>query len=51
MISQNYIPVFKEGNIDLSEFDYPRWEIGSEDELKLSLVKRYICFNKTPGIR
>lgn len=47
MINQNYIPVFKEGNIDLSEFDYPRWKISSEDELKLSLVKRYICFNKT----
>lgn len=47
MTNRNYTPVFKEGNIDLSEFDYPRWGDPSEDEIKLKITKQYICFNKT----
>lgn len=41
-----YTPVFKEGNIDLSEFDYPRWD-ANENDIKLKLAKRYVCFNRT----
>ena len=47
MTNRNYTPVFKEGNVDLSEFDYPRWRDPSEDEIKLKITKQYICFNKT----
>ena len=36
MTNRNYTPVFKEGNVDLSEFDYPRWGDPSEDEIKLN---------------
>lgn len=45
-----YTPVFKEGNVDLSEFDYPRWEQQCpfvDDDIKLKIVKRFICYNKT----
>ena len=47
MTNRNYTPVFKEGNVDLSEFDYPRWGDPSEDEIKLKIMKQFICFNKT----
>ena len=50
--NKNYVPEFEKGSIDLSNFDYPRWNPKDDNEIKIKYIKRYLEFNTfTPASR
>lgn len=45
MANKIYVPRFERGSIDLSKFDYPRWNPKDDNEIKIKYIKRYLKFN------
>ena len=43
--NKNYVPQFEQGSVDLSKFDYPRWNPKDDNEIKIKYIKRYLNFN------
>ena len=45
MSKKNYVPDFERGTVDLSKYDYPRWNPKDDNEIKIKYIKRYLNFN------
>lgn len=44
-LGRSYVPNYSHGDLDLSDLHYNRWNIESDNDIKLAITKRYVDHN------